>query len=356
MSTVNGISLNNTTGSFTVSGTAVSHSDGGLIQNTGGTVNINSASQVTGLDIENIGGAITIQSSTVDRGAANNGIILNSNGMMDINDSEINVNVINEPGATLNIADSTITHIDNHGLLRPDIYRVQATVMTVTETYQQYPNASLEIGFVNPIPGGLQTPHISGITDPAPIPDRLFVAAANLAGNFTVTPNPLLDPAYGTTFDIISPIVAPPSTLTTGLEPPETILFGGSTFDSYTGLLLNPDKILVPLYSPDAFSLLTAIPGDFDLSGAVGVPDLIAWAQNFGASDAAFQLGDANLDGLVGVPDLIVWAQNFGKSTADSISSLGTISSATAIPEPSTLAVVCVVTMGGGLYRRRRGR
>ncbi|MHC4995927.1 MAG: hypothetical protein ACYTGQ_12835 [Planctomycetota bacterium] len=102
----------------------------------------------------------------------------------------------------------------------------------------------------------------------------------------------------------------------------------------------------------EALEVVTAIPGDFDLSGQVGVPDLITWAQNFGTTDAGFELGDANLDSLVGVPDLIVWAQRFGHTASDFTAPLNAVSSATSIPEPSGPALLGLSVLA--VFRRHK--
>ncbi|MHC4993999.1 MAG: hypothetical protein ACYTGQ_03000, partial [Planctomycetota bacterium] len=72
------------------------------------------------------------------------------------------------------------------------------------------------------------------------------------------------------------------------------------TFDSLAGDFsvihdqqLDNDLLLIPDIQSKRYDLVAAIPGDFTLDGVVGVPDLIRWAQNFGAIDASFQLGDA---------------------------------------------------------------
>ncbi|MHC4996870.1 MAG: EF-hand domain-containing protein, partial [Planctomycetota bacterium] len=90
---------------------------------------------------------------------------------------------------------------------------------------------------------------------------------------------------------------------------------------------------------------------DFNLDDIVGVPDLIVWAQNFGAAGALFSQGDADFDGTVGVPDLISWAQRFG-TTTHTASPLSTVSSATAIPEPTSALLLIGAALGLARHRR----
>ncbi|MHC4996457.1 MAG: hypothetical protein ACYTGQ_15530, partial [Planctomycetota bacterium] len=74
---------------------------------------------------------------------------------------------------------------------------------------------------------------------------------------------------------------APLDTFT--LATADTIL---GDFDSITGQHLPSDLLLIPQIEEVTqtgrahYNLVTAIPGDFTLDGAVGVPDLIRWAQN----------------------------------------------------------------------------
>ncbi|MHC4996599.1 MAG: hypothetical protein ACYTGQ_16260 [Planctomycetota bacterium] len=106
-------------------------------------------------------------------------------------------------------------------------------------------------------------------------------------------------------------------------------------FETILNQRLENELLLVPDVAPGEYNLVTAIPGDFTLSGEVGVPDLIVWAQNFGSTGSTFQLGDANLDATTDVADLIVWAQRFGQTAADFAEPINAIAYATAVPEPS---------------------
>ncbi|MHC4994479.1 MAG: hypothetical protein ACYTGQ_05435 [Planctomycetota bacterium] len=158
-------------------------------------------------------------------------------------------------------------------------------------------------------------------------------------------------------------------TLIDGYVPGALHTFTIATFGELIGAFettfyrhLPNDLLLVDDIQPNRYDLVAAIPGDFDLNGDVGVPDLIRWAQNFGAAGATFQLGDADLDTTVGVPDLIAWAQRFGQTAADypgtpatptTPPTISTLASATAIPEPDAFALL---TLGALNLIRRRGR
>jgi microcystin-dependent protein len=118
---------------------------------------------------------------------------------------------------------------------------------------------------------------------------------------------------------------------------------------------------LTPVTMPShQHNFADVIPGDFDINGRVGVPDLITWAKHFGeggeGGGAPYEHGDANLDGVVGVPDLIRWAKNLGQVnllTGGGLEALGVSASAVAIPEPSGL-VWGVLACGYWIVGRRR--
>jgi hypothetical protein len=98
-----------------------------------------------------------------------------------------------------------------------------------------------------------------------------------------------------------------------------------------------------------AIDRINTVAGDFDLNGAVGVPDLITWAKNFGAGEVYSQ-GDADFNGAVGVPDLITWAKAFGFS--NQTEPISSINAAVAIPEPGGLALLGAMIIA--VFNRRQ--
>ena len=64
-----------------------------------------------------------------------------------------------------------------------------------------------------------------------------------------------------------------------------------------------------------AFEFGSALPGDLNHDGAVNFADLLALAQNYGASNATWEQGDLNGDGSVNFADLLILAQNYGNGT-----------------------------------------
>ncbi len=80
-------------------------------------------------------------------------------------------------------------------------------------------------------------------------------------------------------------------------------------------------------------ALFTAgLPGDFDVDDDVDGADFLAWQRGFGGEYNAGDLDD--------------WQTNYG--TAPS-----TIATSTSVPEPSTLALCCLLGLGGVVRRRR---
>ena len=61
-----------------------------------------------------------------------------------------------------------------------------------------------------------------------------------------------------------------------------------------------------------AFMLRPLTPGDANADGKVDFADLVAVAQNYGASNADWEHGDFDGDGIVSFPDLVAIAQNYG--------------------------------------------
>ena len=86
--------------------------------------------------------------------------------------------------------------------------------------------------------------------------------------------------------------------------------------------------------------------GDANGDGVVGIADLVALADNYGANDpntVGWMQGDFNTDFQVGIADLVALADNYGKKTSDLLPAF--------VPEPATLLLIAV---GAVALRRRR--
>ncbi len=95
------------------------------------------------------------------------------------------------------------------------------------------------------------------------------------------------------------------------------------------------------------FLFSPALPGDANLDGRVDVNDLTVVLTNFGTSGATWATGDFVGDGKVDVNDLTIVLANFGRTFG--AASGGNVS---AVPEPSTLALVAAIGLLGFVWRR----
>jgi hypothetical protein len=57
-----------------------------------------------------------------------------------------------------------------------------------------------------------------------------------------------------------------------------------------------------------------ALPGDYNLNGAVDAADYVYWRKVFGATVAAYAAADGNGDTAINDSDYSVWSQNFGET------------------------------------------
>lgn len=83
---------------------------------------------------------------------------------------------------------------------------------------------------------------------------------------------------------------------------------------------------------------------DANPDGRVDFTDLLLLSQHYGAAGQTERDGDFNGDGLVGFTDLLILAQHYGRSTAPA--------TLEAVPEPTLLAALCVVSLLPIRHRR----
>lgn len=89
-------------------------------------------------------------------------------------------------------------------------------------------------------------------------------------------------------------------------------------------------------------------PGDFNSDGFVDIADYVVWRNNLGGDAAAINFNGAG--GVVTTADYEIWKDNFGTTYG----SLSAATSPTAVPEPSALALIGLVTIGA--FGTRFGR
>jgi hypothetical protein len=96
------------------------------------------------------------------------------------------------------------------------------------------------------------------------------------------------------------------------------------------------------IYIVDGPGESASLAGDVDLDGDVDAGDFSMFKEVFGAATRVHGPGDFNGDGIVGVADFGWLKRNFGAS----------LSGASDVPEPATLILVLLATIGLALLRR----
>jgi len=95
--------------------------------------------------------------------------------------------------------------------------------------------------------------------------------------------------------------------------------------------------------------LLGTSRGDYDLNRDVDGGDFLAWQLGANSGGDRFDQGDANLNGVVDEADLDLWRTGYG-FTAGGFAASTAIASA--VPEPSTLVLLCCGSLLVGSRRR----
>ncbi len=121
---------------------------------------------------------------------------------------------------------------------------------------------------------------------------------------------------------------------------------GGNLHLAVTGhedLLFEGDHAREGSYT---LEVVTSPMGDANMDGTVDVLDLSVLANNFGGGDKVWEDADFNDDSVVDVLDLTVFANHFGEGG-------GSAGEAGQVPEPATMALVC---MGAAAALAARGK
>jgi hypothetical protein len=111
--------------------------------------------------------------------------------------------------------------------------------------------------------------------------------------------------------------------------------------------LVNAFQYTMPAWSVSTLVLISdGLPGDYNRDGTVDVADFVVWRMSDGQTgDLA---ADGNEDNIVDGDDYTLWRANFGRSVAEEGQG-----SATAVPEPISVALVFVASIVGLVSRRR---
>jgi autotransporter-associated beta strand protein len=95
-------------------------------------------------------------------------------------------------------------------------------------------------------------------------------------------------------------------------------------------------------------TVMATYAGDADLSGKADVADLTALLNNYNKVGMVWANGDFNYDGTVNVADLTALLNNYNKSIGESVVA------GTAVPEPSSIAMLAGIAAMGLLYWWRK--
>ena len=123
-----------------------------------------------------------------------------------------------------------------------------------------------------------------------------------------------------------------------------------------SGGVLVGDVMLAPGVVGNSVVLLTAVPGDLDLNGAVDLIDFNAMKENFEVAGVSLAEGDVNNDGAANLADFNVLKANFGAqgpSLADYGAGASAIQTA-AVPEPASWALLATAVAAFAAMRVAR--
>lgn len=119
----------------------------------------------------------------------------------------------------------------------------------------------------------------------------------------------------------------------------------GTFFVGYREAITGAVSLRANLHNPaiyDLYAEAAPIVGDYDGNGTVGPEDYTVWANTYGSSVTAGSGADGNSDGVVNAADYTVWRDADAASIA------------TAVPEPTAMAVIAMAGLLGATGWRRR--
>jgi hypothetical protein len=106
----------------------------------------------------------------------------------------------------------------------------------------------------------------------------------------------------------------------------------GGTEDLEVELSLANGSSLMPNV---VYLTATSVPGDYNGDGTVDAADYTVWRDTLGQSVAEGTGADGSANGIIDAADYGVWRSQFGNSASS-----GSLSSAPAVPEPTTFCLV----------------
>ena len=130
------------------------------------------------------------------------------------------------------------------------------------------------------------------------------------------------------------------------VHPADNPSVGGS--NAYPQWILREHDELPPTLTINYDIGPTFPPGDYDHSGNVDAADYTFWRTTFGSSVTPGSGADGSGDGVVNAADYVFWRKIMGGSGSGSLV-------ASAVPEPTTVALCCLGVGALTMTRRRRG-
>lgn len=118
---------------------------------------------------------------------------------------------------------------------------------------------------------------------------------------------------------------------------------------------LDPNLSLQPFYSPTsvALAVVPSLAGDYNADGSVDASDYTVWRNSLGQPGPGLP-ADGNGNRMVDGGDYDVWRANFGNTAGSGAALPSAESLSAAVPEPITLLLVALASMGMLLRRRLR--
>ncbi|MEX2172626.1 MAG: peptidylprolyl isomerase [Pirellulales bacterium] len=205
----------------------------------------------------------------------------------------------------------------NRGIVAPGMQLGSVTV----PTYQQTGTGTLSI-------------QLRGTTANTEYDQLLVSGNAQLAGKLDVSLLNLYQPVHGNTFNVL--LASSISGAFANVELPFLT----------AGLVWN--------YRATSTAITLGVAAaDFNKNGVADAADYAVWRDMFGRTGAGLA-ADANGDMVVNAADLAIWRSNFGNTRGNVLAGSG---SATAVPEPSSLALAALgILLAVRFASRRRTR
>ena len=287
------------------------------------------SSEVTLTGNSSFGGTLSVAEGMVRiagptaaiNGAA--GVVIGSGGSLALDEGTISVPTLNIApggefqfqGGTLRVVDVVGDLVNNGGEYSPGASPAHSTIDG--DFTQNAGSLLIEIGGTN---AGSQF-------------DSLTISgAASLGGTLEVALINGFVPSFGQKFEFLE--------AADGIEG----VFANATLPELTGQSWSIQ------YGAQHVALIVGLPGDYNQDGTVDAADYTVWRSSLGANVPIGNGADGNRDGKVDQLDYAIWKSNFG---AVGISGNGSGSSS-AVPEPTSLVLVCLALAAASFRRTRR--